>query len=147
MIQMRSSASRPRRLMTELNLVPYIDVMLVLLVIFMITAPLLSQGVHVNLPKAQASTIQAANKSIILTVDAQNHYYLNTAQNPNRSLDSAQLVSQLALDLHDASDRCVFIKGDKTVSYGSMITAMTLLQQAGVAKIYLLAAAPDKKIS
>lgn len=138
-----------RRPMAEINVVPYIDVMLVLLVIFIVTAPLLSQGVQVNLPKASAQTIQPKQQEpIIVSVDAQGNYFLNTANNSNQPVDATALTSQVANELQASQQkgeqRQVLVKGDKDVNYGKVVQAMVLLQQAGAPSVGLVTESPAK---
>ena len=136
--------------MSEINVVPYIDVMLVLLVIFMVTTPLLSQGIKVNLPQAQAQTIAPAQEPLIVSVDEKGLYYLNTESNPEKALDAQQLSVTVSEQLRSAEQkkrpRQVFVKGDKKVDYGAVVTAMVLLQQAGAVNIGLLTESPAKVV-
>ncbi len=136
-----------RRPKAEINVVPYIDVMLVLLVIFMVTAPLLSQGVKVNLPKASAQAIAQKKDPIIVSVDAQGSYYLNIAINPTQAVDANALVAQVSAKLQEAqqqgSEQEVLVKGDQKVDYGKVMQAMVLLQQAGAPSVGLVTQQPD----
>ncbi|MGD9153104.1 MAG: protein TolR [Gammaproteobacteria bacterium] len=146
MISYRRKRNRP---MAEINVVPYIDVMLVLLVIFMITAPLLSQGVHVNLPKAQARALSIKQKTpIIVSIDKSGKYYLNSSDNNNISLLPQQLMSRVAAELAIAKQTgraiTVLVKGDQAVSYAKVVQAMVLLQRAGVKQVGLMTVDPDK---
>lgn len=131
-----------RRPMAEINVVPYIDVMLVLLVIFMITAPLLQQGVNVDLPKASAQSLTANKEPIIVSVDAQGNYYLNIANDPDQPLDSTSIANRVAAELQSAKQqgeqRTVLVKGDAHVDYGKVVAAMVLLQQAGAGSVGLV---------
>ena len=132
-----AQVSRGRRLMGEINVVPYIDVMLVLLIIFMITAPLLTQGVKVNLPKAHAQPLPSnqAKDPVVLSVDAQGQLYLNIASDPRAALDPDAVQAQVSAALQGAPDRAVIVKADKSVSYGIVMQAMVLLQRAGADKV------------
>jgi biopolymer transport protein TolR len=130
-----AQVSRGRRLMGEINVVPYIDVMLVLLIIFMITAPLLTQGVKVNLPKAHAQPIRSDKDPVVLTVDAQGQLFLNVAPDPLTALDSDAVLGQVTTLLKQDPDRAVVVRADKSVSYGVVMQAMVLLQQAGASKV------------
>ena len=134
--------------LSEINVVPYIDVMLVLLVIFMVTTPLLSQGIKVNLPQAQAQTIAPAQEPIIVSIDEMGHYYLNTSAQPEIALDAEHLSQEVSTQLQLAQQkqipRQVFVKGDKKVDYGKVVRAMVLLQQAGAVNIGLLTESPPK---
>lgn len=133
----------PSRPMAEINVVPYIDVMLVLLVIFMITAPLLTQGVSVDLPQAYSETVtQAGREPLIVSVDKHGTYYLNTSQLPEQSLTPKALVlrvaAELALAKRSNESIKVLVKGDKGVAYGKVVTAMGLLKKAGAEKVGLV---------
>ncbi len=140
---MNRPATRNRRMMAEINVVPYIDVMLVLLVIFMITAPLLTQGVKIKLPQASAKAIDSKNQEpIIVSVDKFGRYYLNIANQPDQPLAAQALATRIAaelqLDQQQGKLRQVLVKGDQDVNYGKVVQAMVLLQHAGVANIGLM---------
>lgn len=133
---MRRQRKRP---MSEINVVPYIDVMLVLLVIFMITTPLLTQGVHVNLPKATSKTLSAKDTlPIVVSVDQQGRYFLNISAHPKQALFPSALANQVAIALQRAHNRNVYVKGDKNVDYGKVVQAMALLQKAGAKEVGLV---------
>jgi biopolymer transport protein TolR len=134
--------------MAEINVVPYIDVMLVLLIIFMITTPLLSQGVSVDLPQAAAKPITAKHEEpIVISIDAQGRYYVNISPTPDQPVDATTLVSQVSGGLQASSQpgaepRQVLVKGDQSVDYGKVMQAMVLLQQAGVPNVGLITTPP-----
>jgi biopolymer transport protein TolR len=137
------SYRRPkRRLMAEINVVPYIDVMLVLLVIFMITAPLLNQGVNVDLPEASAQFLKADQEPIVISVNAEGHYFLNINKEPEKVIANVALVDTVQAALAKAKsqgiNRPVLVKGDKGTAYGNVVKAMVLLQQAGVINVGLM---------
>jgi biopolymer transport protein TolR len=131
-----------RRPMAEINVVPYIDVMLVLLVIFMIVTPMLTQGVNVKLPQAAAKALPTKQEPIIVSVDSRGEYYLNVAANPTQPISSQNLVTQVAATLQVAKQhnqlRDVYVKGDSEVDYGKVVQAMVLLQQAGADSVGLM---------
>ncbi|VAW77523.1 Tol biopolymer transport system, TolR protein [hydrothermal vent metagenome] len=131
---------RPRkRPMSEINVVPYIDVMLVLLVIFMITAPLLNQGVDVELPQANAEPMDGEQKDpLVLTVDAEGRYFLNIGDNPEKEIDAETLVTRAGTVLRRRPGVAVMVRGDNGVDYGRVVEAMTLLQQAGASRVGLV---------
>jgi biopolymer transport protein TolR len=130
-----AQTSRGRRLMGEINVVPYIDVMLVLLIIFMITAPLLTQGVKVELPKAAAEPIPPQGVPLVLSVDRAGRLYLNVGAHPEAALDE-ETVASLATDaLRGNPERQVLVKADTAVAYGRVVQAMVILQQAGASKV------------
>lgn len=137
-----------RKPIAEINVVPFIDVMLVLLVIFMITAPLLTQGVKVDLPKTAAKAITDQQKEpLIVTVDAQGNYYLNLAEKPNQAIP-AQTLSSLVkgqMSAPETAMRPVLVRGDKSANYGKVVEAMVLLQQAGAKSVGLITQPSDEK--
>jgi biopolymer transport protein TolR len=128
--------------MGEINVVPYIDVMLVLLIIFMITAPLLTQGIKVELPKAGAEPIDARAvnniEPLVLSVDARGRFYLNLGANPQQAIDDATALARATAALRRAPRRVVLVKGDRAVDYGRIVAAMVMLQQAGASKLGFL---------
>jgi len=131
--------------MSEINVVPYIDVMLVMLVIFMITAPLLQQGVDVNLPKAAAQPVQRDDKEpLIVTVDRAGNYYLNVGDAPDKPVSNELLVQRVAAVLRHQAGTPVLVRGDMDASYGTVVAAMALLQTAGVPNVGLLTEEPEK---
>ena len=132
-----------KRPIAEINVVPYIDVMLVLLVIFMITTPLLTQGVKIDLPQAQAKTVSQDKQPIIVSVDAAGHYFLNVSNDPNKATDLHYLLTRIAAELSLDPSRAVLIKGDKHVPYGQVVQAMVMLQQAGVDSVGLMTQQPE----
>ena len=125
-------------------MVPYIDVMLVMLVIFMVTAPLLTQGVQVDLPAATAEPIEAkAEEPLEVTVDADGALYLNIGEAPNQAIDPETLVQRTAAVLRRRPDTPVLVRGDRAVAYGSVVKAMVLLQQAGAPSVGLVTETPE----
>jgi len=134
--------SRRRRPMAEINVVPYIDVMLVLLVIFMITAPMLKTGVEVTLPRADAKPIeQVDNEPVVVTVDAAGKFYINIGENPDQPIAEEKLQTLAAAVMRRNSERRVLVKGDQGVNYQKVVRAMALLQQAGVPQVGLMSEA------
>lgn len=130
--------------MAEINVVPYIDVMLVMLVIFMITAPLLTQGVKVELPEAAAEALPADQQEpLVVNVDAGGNLYLNIGDAPNEPLDADALVEKVAAVIRRRQDRNVLVRGDHAVDYGTVVGAMVLLQQAGVPSVGLVTEPPE----
>ena len=133
-----------RRTIAEINVVPYIDVMLVLLVIFMATAPLLTQGVHVDLPEANANVIDAEGPlPVVVTVDKHGALYLNISDNPEKSLPPEIIQGEVAAALMRAPKRQVLVKGDKRVDYDTVLRAMVLVQKAGAPTVGLQTSEPS----
>lgn len=128
-----------RRPMAEINVVPYIDVMLVLLVIFMITAPLLTEGVKVELPRADANPIQEdAQRPIVFTVDREGRYYVTYDDDRSRPLERDALLEKAAALIRHNPRAPVLVKGDRAVPYAKVVELMVLLQQAGASSVGLL---------
>jgi len=131
--------------MAEINVVPYIDVMLVMLVIFMVTAPLLTQGVQVDLPVADAEPIDDSdNEPLVINVDADGNYYLNVGETPGQPLAGEVLEKNVAAVLRRQPGKTVLVRGDHAVDYGAVVTAMVLLQQAGVPNVGLVTDPPEQ---
>lgn len=128
-----------RRLMGEINVVPYIDVMLVLLIIFMVTAPLLTQGIEVELPQAAAEPLDqellSDSEPLILSINADGELFLNLGKDEELPIDEVTVVARTAAVLKRKPKTPVLVRADETVAYGRVVTGMVLLQQAGAAKV------------
>jgi len=135
-----------RRLMGEINVVPYIDVMLVLLIIFMITAPLLTQGIKVNLPKAAAQPLELKPNQppMVLSIDARGRLYLNIGARPREPIDDQTALIRATVALRREPERPVLVNGDEAVHFGRVVQAMVLLQQAGAHEIGFQTQSPPK---
>ena len=145
-----------RKPVAEMNVVPYIDVMLVLLVIFMVTAPMLNQGVKVDLPKVSSEVLPQDNDSRVLTVsikaDKTNYWNMGEEVDPDQGRESETAVSLeqlvgavngiMAENTRQGKKVQVFVRGDKAVDYGSVMAVMGGLQQAGVGNVGLITEAP-----
>ncbi len=135
---------RHKRPIADINVVPYIDVMLVLLVIFMITAPLLTQGVKVDLPEAAARPLPSdAPEPLVATVDAAGRYYLNIGDGQESAVDAEALVARVATVLRHRPQTPVMVRGDRHVAYGAVVRLMTLLQRAGAPSVGMLTEPPE----
>ncbi len=122
-----------RKLIAEINVVPYIDVMLVLLVIFMVTAPMLTQGIKVDLPKAGAEPIEDVpdHRPVVLSVDAAGNLYLDIGDDEDKPISGADVVKRVGIVIRNKPESPVLIKADRAVPYGNVVGAMVLLQRAG----------------
>jgi biopolymer transport protein TolR len=130
---------KKRRAISEINVVPYIDVMLVLLIIFMVTAPLLKQGVDVDLPTAPANPLDADSpEPIVITVDKNGLMFLNIAGDPDTQIDAEALVEQVKSALVTQPRRPVMVRGDANGPYQNVVTTLVLLQQADVGSVGLV---------
>lgn len=133
--------------MSEINVVPYIDVMLVLLIIFMVTAPMLTQGVKVDLPETSSAPIQADKdvESIIVSVDANGAYYVEVGDEGSDPMPLAEVREQVAKILSQRTSSEILVRGDENVDYGTVVRLMATLQGAGATSIGLITdSAPDE---
>lgn len=139
-----SSTRFRKRRMSEINVVPYIDVMLVLLVIFMVTAPMLTEGVQVELPQTFAKTMtKDQEEPVVVSVDAKGQYYINIGDDTDKPLSTEKLITRVAAVMRHRPGQGIYIKGDKSVNYGAVVSIMAQLQKAGVAKVGLVTTTPD----
>ena len=133
-----------RKPMAEINVVPYIDVMLVLLVIFMVTTPLLSQGVEVNLPKVGAEPVDPGNREpVIVSIDQAGKYYINYGENEDKPIAVAPLATRIAALRRNEQDTKFYVRSDGSVPYGQVVVLMALMQDAGVESVGLMTDQPD----
>jgi biopolymer transport protein TolR len=132
-----------RRVSAEINVVPYIDVMLVLLVIFMVTAPLLTQGVDVDLPETSANTITSEEEPVTLYVDASGRYVLDVGTDKNSPLQDDDVVERIGAVLRNKPKTMILVRADKAVPYNRVANGMSLLQQAGAVKIGFVTDSPS----
>ena len=134
-----------KRPLAEINVVTYIDVMLVMLVIIMITAPLLTQGVKIDLPEADAEPIDDPdNEPLVVSVDAAGNLYLNVGDSPDSAIAADEMVKTVAAVLRRQPKKSVLVRGDHAVDYGAVVSAMVLLQQAGVPNVGLVTDPPEQ---
>ena len=130
---------RRKRVIAEINVVPYIDVMLVLLIIFMVTAPLITQGVKVDLPQAAAESLAEDTKPpMIASIDKEGRYYLNVGESVKTPLSAAQISTLVKEQLRLDPAAQFVVKGDGDVNYKTVVNLMVLLQQAGVPSLGLM---------
>jgi biopolymer transport protein TolR len=128
-----------RKPVAEMNVVPYIDVMLVLLVIFMVTAPMLTQGVKVELPKAVTDNLTLRNKEpLVISIKQDGSYWLKQGSRDDRRVSREDLKDRLKEALQATPEAPVLVNGDSRVNYGTVITLMANLQKAGVPNVGLL---------
>ena len=126
--------------MADINVTPFVDVMLVLLVVFMVTAPLLSVGVPVELPKTKAAAISNPDEPIVISIDAQHRVYIQETEVPLENLAALlQAITGVKPDTR------VFVRGDRAIEYGRVMQVMGSIAEAGFTKVSLLANLPDGK--
>ena len=126
--------------MSEINVTPFVDVMLVLLIVFMVTAPLLTVGVEVDLPKTKAGAINADAAPLVVSIKSDGSLYLQDAD-----VDSDGLIPRLKAISNANPDVRIFVRGDKAVSYGKVLSVMGRIQSAGFEKVALVAQLPEKQ--
>tara|TARA_R110001592_G_scaffold1001_2_gene5891 strand:- start:4182 stop:4598 length:417 start_codon:yes stop_codon:yes gene_type:complete len=137
--------SRPKRKpMSDINVVPYIDVMLVLLIIFMVTAPMLTQGIKVDLPVLDADPVQSDNQDepIIVSIDLNGAYYLDMSGDAKKPQELVQILQKVSAILSQKPDTSVLVRGDKHVEYGAVVSLMSALQSAGAKGVGLITEDP-----
>jgi biopolymer transport protein TolR len=133
-----------RRPMAEINVVPYIDVMLVLLVIFMITAPLLTQGVKVDLPQADSEPLPTeADDPVVVSVNAQGELFIDVGEGKNDPVDEQTLMTRVQAVLKYKPKTPIMVRGDRNVDYGRVVEAMVLIQAGGAPNVGLITETPE----
>ncbi|MEP1445639.1 MAG: protein TolR [Paraglaciecola sp.] len=133
-----------RRPVSEINVVPYIDVMLVLLIIFMVTAPLVTQGVKVDLPEAEAQPLDEESKPpLVATVNADGQYFLNSGESQQEPMSAVDLAVIVQEHLKREPNTPVVVKGDGAVAYSEVVQLMVLLQRAGAPSVGLMTTPPE----
>ncbi len=130
---------RRRKRVSEINVVPYIDVMLVLLVIFMATAQVVTQGVTVDLPKAEAQTIETEQDTIlIVSINGDGQYFLNIGDNADQAMSAQDVAALVRTRLEVSPQTPVVVNGDRSVSYEKVVDMMVLLQNSGAESVGLM---------
>ncbi len=139
-MQVGGAKGRGRRLrpMSDINVTPFVDVMLVLLIVFMVTAPLLTVGVQVDLPKTVAPNITDNSEPLAVSVDASGKIFLQ-----ENEIDALDLVPKLMAIAQGQTDRRIFVRGDRAINYGRVMEVMGLINAAGFTKVALVAVAPN----
>ena len=136
----RSTGGRRHRPMGEINVTPFVDVMLVLLIVFMVTAPLLTVGVEVDLPKTKAGAINADAAPLVVSIKSDGSLYLQeTVVEPEALIPRLKAISNANPDVR------IFVRGDRAVSYGEVLSIMGRIQSAGFEKVALVAKLPEKQ--
>ncbi len=133
-------ARRSRALMSEINVTPFVDVMLVLLVVFMITAPLLTVGVAIDLPKTTVPEIPGQDEPLAVSIDARGKIFLQDTE-----VTLEELAPRLLAVIERKRDARIFVRGDKGIDYGRVMAVMGTLHEAGFRRIALVAELPKKR--
>ncbi|MFK7161447.1 protein TolR [Marinospirillum sp. MEB164] len=136
----------PKMPIAEVNVLPYIDVMLVLLVIFMVTAPILTQGVDVELPEVTSEPIetQPEQEPLVVSLNAQGEYFIELGADSDQALPLDQVIEQVARFKRQNPDIPVLVRGDRRVPYGEVVILMSRLQGAGVTQVGLISRPPEQ---
>jgi biopolymer transport protein TolR len=128
-----------RRLLSEINVTPFVDVMLVLLIIFMVTAPMMMQGVDVNLPKTTTQPIRTEEERLVVTITAKQQIYLNEYQ-----ITLESLVKKLEAIYQNQPDRAVFLRADRSVPYGFVVEVMAAVRRSGIVRMGMVTEPPQE---
>ncbi len=126
-----------RQTLTEINVTPLVDVMLVLLIIFMVTAPLIQQGVEVNLPEARAKAVEAEEQKLVLSIKADRSVWLGTSEDAAR-IPYDTLEDKLRANTRAMKDKELFLMADKTIPYGFVVDVMATVQRAGITSVGMI---------
>ncbi|HEY4529714.1 MAG TPA: protein TolR [Luteimonas sp.] len=137
-MSVRARRGKRRKLKNEINVVPYIDVMLVLLIIFMVTAPLMNLGVDVQLPESNAKSITEQKDPVVVSVDRDGNYFLAIEAGSNEAVDTGSLQAKVRALVANNPDVAVYVAADGAGSYQNVMDAMALLQNAGVERVGLM---------
>ena len=132
-----SSGGSGRQTLTEINVTPLVDVMLVLLIIFMVTAPLIQQGVEVNLPEARAKAVEAEEQKLVLSIKADKTLYLGTSEDAAR-IPFERLEEKLRGNARAMKDKELYLHADKALPYGFVVDVMATVQRAGVVNVGMI---------
>jgi biopolymer transport protein TolR len=139
-----SRSRSKRRPMADINVVPYIDVMLVLLIIFMVTAPMLMQGVQVELPTANAEPVDNQDSEpLIISIDSSGQLFLNLGEDEKQALELATITQRVGVVMRRSPEKPVLVWGDRAVPYGEVVTLMAALQEAGAPRVGLVTEPPQ----
>jgi len=138
MMRQKRRRNSEKKSMAEINVTPLVDVMLVLLIIFMVTAPMLSMGIDVNLPRVKSKSIDLAEEKLVLTVNENKEIFLNRTRMPLQDLNA-----KLAAIFAERVDREVFLRADKSVPYGFVVEVMSEIRRAGVDKLGMITEPPE----
>ncbi|MDF2368115.1 protein TolR [Sneathiella sp.] len=128
--------------MSEINVTPFVDVMLVLLIVFMVTAPLLTVGVPLELPSSKAATVQGNDEPLVISVDGEGRLYLEDVE-----IELANLVPKLRAVTGAKQDQRIFVRGDTNVAYGRVLSVMGEIHNAGFKRVAMISAGPGKAAS
>jgi biopolymer transport protein TolR len=130
--------------LAEINIVPMVDIMLVLLIIFMVTAPMLQEGLDINLPEVSAGSVEASSEDFVLSIDDQGQMYINENAKEKFSINSIE--EKLMTAFKDKKEKELYLKADQSIKYGFVVQVMAACRRAGVEKVGMITAQPDEEI-
>ncbi len=127
--------------LAEINIIPLVDVILVLLIIFMVTAPMLQEGIEIDLPEVSASSVESTDKDVVLTIDEDGQVFIN--ENEKEKFSILSIEDKLMLMYKDRPQKVLYLKADQSVKYGYVVEIMAACRRAGVEKIGMITHTPD----
>lgn len=130
--------------LAEINIVPMVDIMLVLLIIFMVTAPMLQEGLDISLPEVSAGSVEAGAEDFVLSIDDQGQIYINDNAKEKFSINSIE--EKLMAAFKDKKEKALYLKADQSIKYGFVVQVMAACRRAGVEKVGMITAQPDEEI-
>ena len=139
-----SSGGSGRTTLSEINVTPLVDVMLVLLIIFMVTAPLIQQGVEVALPEARAQAVKAEEQKLVLSIKADRSLWLGAGDEAAR-LDLADLEAKLRANVRVKRDRELYLMADRSLPYGYVVEVMAAVQRAGITSVGMITSPQERR--
>lgn len=140
-IQIQNSSSRRRRLSSEINITPFVDVMLVLLIIFMVTAPMLISGIEVDLPKTKSGPLSGNDEPLVISVDKGGNFYIQESM-----LTPPELMTKLTAVMAATPKIRIFIKGDQNINYGKVIELFSLVKEVGFTNVALVTEIDQRQV-
>lgn len=141
---MKFKTHKKHERLSEINIIPLVDIMLVLLIIFMVTAPMLKEGVDINLPEVDAKSLPTQQDEFILSIDQDGRIFFN--DNPKEKYSMVSIEERLNEFFSDKPKKEIFIKADKTVRYGYLMEVMAACQRVGIERVGMISARPDEEV-
>lgn len=142
-MKLNKSSNDSHTSLSEINITPMVDVMLVLLIIFMVTAPMLQEGIDINLPEVSASGVESSDQDFILSIDDVGQIYFN--ENSKEKFSILSIDAKLAEAFKTRTKKELYLKADKAIQYGYVVKVMAAAQHAGIEKIGMITAAPEEE--
>ena len=140
---MRSPSQSSDGRLAEINIIPLVDIMLVLLIIFMVTAPMLKEGIDINLPEVSAESVQTTKEEFVLSIDSNGSVYLD--DDPKQKYSAQSIETRLVEMFKDQPKKEIYLKADKGINYGYVVEVMAACQRAGIERIGMITIPPKSK--